>query len=71
VFSPELPHQLRHAPQLALRVIRIESLAQAIRSLFCFELQQQAIQQRELLTAHAEPDKWDKIFSIASSDFNP
>jgi len=53
VFRPELPHQLRHTPQLALRVIRIESLTQAVGGLLRFELQQHAVKQHELLAVHA------------------
>jgi hypothetical protein len=51
--SPELLHQLGHPPQSALRVIGVESLAQAVGNLLGFELQQHAVKQRQLLAVHA------------------
>ena len=53
MFRPELLHQLGHAPQLALRVISVESLAEPVGKLLGFELQQHAIKQQELLAVHA------------------
>ena len=53
MIRPKLPHQFRHASQFALRMIRIESLAQSVGGLFRFELQQHPVKQRELLAIHA------------------
>jgi hypothetical protein len=52
VFSPELPHQFRHAPEFALRLVRVKSLAQVVGDLLGFKLQQHAVEQRELLGIH-------------------
>jgi hypothetical protein len=52
VFSPELPYQLRRAPEFTLRMIRIERLAQMVGGLLGFELQQHAVEQSELLAVH-------------------
>jgi len=53
VFSPPTAYQLRRPPKLALRVFRVERLAQMVGRLLDFELQQYAVEQRELLAVHS------------------
>ena len=53
VFRAELPHQFGNALKPALRVVCVKCLAQAISRLLGFELQQHAVQQRQLLAIHA------------------
>jgi hypothetical protein len=52
VPGAELLHQLRNAPQYALLMVLVESLAQAIRAFLRFQLEQEAVEQYQVLAVH-------------------
>ena len=52
MLGAELPHQFRSAPQQTLLLVLVESLAQTIRAFLRVQLQQNAVEHRQMRPVH-------------------